>query len=129
MFPWLAALAAGYEKYRFRRLSYFYRSMAPTTANGLVYMAIDYDPSDTDVNDITPRTLTQMYGSTQANVYLSHEIRVKCDAKPRLTGSKSANASINDYILGSFYYLLSDSSINTGLGQLYVDYEVELIIQ
>lgn len=58
MFPWLAALAAGYEKYRFRRLSYFYRSMAPTTANGLVYMAVDYDPSDTDVNDITPRTLT-----------------------------------------------------------------------
>lgn len=91
-------------------------------------MAIDYDPSDTELNDITPRTLTQMYGSTQANVYLSHEIRVKCDSKPRLTGAKSANASINDYILGSFYYLLSDSSTTTSLGQLYVDYEIELII-
>lgn len=102
--------------------------MAPTTANGLVYMAVDYDPSDTDVNDINPRTLTQMYGSTQANVYVSHEIRLKCDSKLRLTGARSANASINDYILGSFYYLLSDSSTTTGLGQLYVDYEVELII-
>lgn len=69
-----------------------------------------------------------MYGSTQANVYLSHEIRVKCDAKLRLTGAKSANASINDYILASFYYLLSDSSITTALGQLYVDYEIELTI-
>lgn len=58
MFPWLAPLASGYEKYRFRKLSFLFRSTAATTSSGLVYTAIDYDPSDTDENLITPRTMT-----------------------------------------------------------------------
>lgn len=58
IFPWLAPLAQGYEKYKFRRLNFFYRSTAPTTASGLIYMAMDYDPADADTNEITPRSLT-----------------------------------------------------------------------
>lgn len=50
MFPWLAPLASGYEKYKFKRVSFLYRSTAATTSSGLVYTAIDYDPSDVDVN-------------------------------------------------------------------------------
>jgi len=69
-----------------------------------------------------------MYGSTQANLYISHNNNVKLDAKTRFTGDVSQKASINDYVLGSFYYLTSDSSVTTSLGQIYVDYEIELTV-
>jgi hypothetical protein len=62
MFPWLAPMAAGYEKYRFKKLQFMFRSTAATTSSGLTYLAIDYDPGDAPTNEITPRSMTQMYG-------------------------------------------------------------------
>lgn len=62
MYPWLASIAAGYEKYRFKRLSFMFRSTAATTASGLAYLAIDYDPGDAPTNTIDARSMTQMYG-------------------------------------------------------------------
>lgn len=58
MCPWLATVAAGYEKYRFKRLSFMFRSTAPTTASGLAYLAIDYDPGDAPTNSIDARSMT-----------------------------------------------------------------------
>lgn len=58
MFPWLSAIAPGYERYRFKKLSFMYRSTAATTSSGLAYLAIDYDPGDATTNDITPRHMT-----------------------------------------------------------------------
>ena len=58
MCPWLASIAPGYEKYRFKRLSFMYRSTAPTTAAGLAYLAIDYDPGDAPTNTIDARSMT-----------------------------------------------------------------------
>lgn len=58
MCPWLATVAAGYEKYRFKRLSFMLRSTAATTASGLAYLAIDYDPGDAPSNTIDARSMT-----------------------------------------------------------------------
>lgn len=69
-----------------------------------------------------------MYGCQQANIYQSFTIGFRPDHKHRFTGDVLASASLNDYISGSLYWLLSTSSSTGMLGQLYVDYEVELTI-
>jgi hypothetical protein len=55
MFPWLSNIAPCYEKYRIRRLTFNLISGAPTSASGLIYLAIDTDPTDpapTTVGDL-----------------------------------------------------------------------------
>lgn len=52
----------------------------------------------------------------------------RTDQKYRYTGDVVDNASVNDYIAGSLYWLLSSSGATGTVGQLYVDYEVELTI-
>lgn len=69
-----------------------------------------------------------MYGCQQANVYQSYTTSFRCDSRTRFTGETKAGTSINDYYAGSLYWLLSTSSASGTLGQLYVEYEVELTI-
>lgn len=45
-FPWLAKHGALFEKYRFTKLIYRFRTQQPTTAAGSLQLAFDSDPSD-----------------------------------------------------------------------------------
>jgi hypothetical protein len=57
-FPWLAAIAANYSKFRFRYLRFFFSGSCPTSTTGKVWINISYDPIDT-----TPSTLAQVMQS------------------------------------------------------------------
>lgn len=47
LFPWLARIAACYERFRFDFIKVSLVSSVPTSAEGRVYMAVDYDYDDT----------------------------------------------------------------------------------
>ena len=46
MFPWLSSIAPNYESYRFESLEVEYQPQCGSATDGVVMMAIDYDPSD-----------------------------------------------------------------------------------
>jgi len=52
-FPWLSGQSQGWEKYRFRSLSFSYVPIYATTASaGSVFLGIDYDPTDAAPNTL-----------------------------------------------------------------------------
>lgn len=55
-FPWLSGIAALYETYKFAKLVYEYKTQSPTTQEGYVAMAVDYN-----VNDLAPTNKTDMF--------------------------------------------------------------------
>jgi hypothetical protein len=57
-FPWLAAIATNYQKFRFRSLRFFFSGACPTSTNGKVFINISYD-----VLDNAPSTLAQVMQS------------------------------------------------------------------
>lgn len=59
-FPWLAKHGALFEKYRFTKLIYRFRTQQPTTAAGSLQLAFDSDPSDAaPVNGTAMSNLTR----------------------------------------------------------------------
>ncbi len=48
-FPWLSQLAPNFEYYRVVDMDFEFVSKLPTTAAGMVYLAIDYNAADPPV--------------------------------------------------------------------------------
>ncbi len=133
MFAWLSSDAKRYEKYRFRRLAFEYiNSVGPadaTNAGGNVCMAVDYD-----VLDSVPVTLQQMNQNETAKLFSPYDkVRMELDPASIMrrgwlytrNGGVPTGADAKTYDLGSLLLAQSGTSTN-GLGNLFVDYEVEL---
>lgn len=63
LFPWLSNIAPCYEKYRVRSLVFHLITGAPTTASGLLHIAVDTDPSDDAPSDLGELMGNQMSAS------------------------------------------------------------------
>jgi hypothetical protein len=57
-FPWLSAIAANYQKFRFRYLRFFFSGSCPTSTTGKVFISLTYDGLDS-----IPSTLAQIMQS------------------------------------------------------------------
>jgi len=62
LFPWLSNIAPCYEKYRVLRLRFRLISGVPTSASGLVYLAVDTDPTDP-----APATVGELMGNASSS--------------------------------------------------------------
>lgn len=124
VFPWAAQLARSYDKYRFTKLKFSYRSVVPTTTAGVVMMSFDYDTLD-----ILPTTKFEHSQSTpnvESNSFNSFELDVKCDNVWRFVRQGAiASTDLKTYDFGQ---LVVSSSYATAslLGEIYVEYTVEL---
>jgi hypothetical protein len=140
-FPWLSAMAANYESYQFKRLSFEYIPGCGTSQGGHVIMGVDYDVSDpTDV--VTKQMLMAWESTTSSQVWQKQVMR--CDPKDLhklgptrftapLQSNSGASASIQD--AGNLFVATTQTNGLTAngtffnqveFGQLWVDYEVEL---
>lgn len=132
MFPWLAVMATRFEKYRFKKLQYRYEPMLPTSTTGGVYLVIDYDAVDPP-----PASKVQM---------LNYKGMVRSPVWQRFTqSSKSLDLvgqfpwrnTLNDlpsavtdpriYNVGNLFIGYDDVTLAAARGELWVDYEIELI--
>ena len=77
LFPWLSQISRSYERYSIQSLEVEYIPSCPTTTSGMIYLAYDYDPADTD-EAVNPYTLASMYGTVSGNVFGRHTLRVDC---------------------------------------------------
>lgn len=123
-FPWLSALASRYDKYRFRKLRFEYRSVTATSKAGIMMMSFDYNASD--VPPSSKIIQAQTIPNSENNVWISNELVVPCDNQWRFVRQTLIpNTDIKTYDLGVMHL---SSQYGDGLigGELYVEYTVEL---
>lgn len=131
-FPWLSAIAANYESYTFKRLSYRYVPLCPTSTPGRVTMAIDFDARD--AAPTSKAVLSQYQGAVavpvwQQGVYTANSANLVKFAKQRYVNGPTppANSDVKTYHLGNFIIATSNTpTAAAALGELWVEYDVEL---
>lgn len=130
-FPWLSAIAANYESYTFKKLAYRYVPLCPTSTQGRITMAIDYDARDSIPS--SKAVLSSYQGSVATPVWqqglcvATSSNLVKFTKQRYVSGpTVPANSDIKTYHLG--YFILGTSNTpaaSTQLGELWVEYDVE----
>lgn len=130
-FPWLASVAQNFESYLFKKLKYCYETEAPTTATGTLMLAIDYDASDN-----APSTKAQIMAYRRsvrsppwnACCYES-EAKDLQKLKSRFVrnGAVPANTDVKLYDTGNLFLCTQGQANTNNIGELYVEYVVELM--
>lgn len=124
-FPWLSSLARKYDMYRFVRLKYSYRSVAPTSTSGVVMLSFDYDAADDTPNSKAKQA--QTVPCTESNCWTSLDLPVQMDSNWKYVrpGNLAGNLDIKTYDAGNLIY---STQYGSGIvtGELYVEYTVEL---
>lgn len=126
MFPWLSKHANLYEKYRFKKLVYRYKTVSPTTSAGQVLMAYDMDPSDGSPADVAAMSQSAKYAD--GPVWQKLSLSIPCDQEWRYVNSTANVPTGRDARLthlGNFWMAVQDCADNASKGYLEVEYVVE----
>lgn len=133
LFPWLSSIASNYESYKFRSLRFKYKPICPTTTPGKVMLGVDYDASD---NAPTTKMQLNSYESTQSASVWDSVTQTSTTANLLKFGTQRyirvttnpAGTDVKTYDIGRLYVASSNTpATNTVLGELYAEYEVELL--
>lgn len=124
VFPWCSQLARSYDKYRFRKLKFEFRSVVPTTTAGVVMMSFDYDTLDT--LPVTKFEHAQTTPNVESNSFNSFTLNVECDKVQRFVRQGAVvGTDLKTYDFGQLV-VSSSYGVAALVGEIYVDYEVEL---
>jgi len=130
-FPWLASIANNWDSYLFRKLDFSYETACSSITPGSVMMSIDFDAADPAPTsklqlmtyDNAVRSASWQEARYDATVQNLHKFGIQ-----RFTRSKAlaANLDIKTYDVGNLFLATSGQATNAPIGELYVDYVVEL---
>lgn len=130
-FPWLSQVAQRFEKYRFRKLRYAFETTSPTNKQGSLMLVPDFDAEDP-----APISKTQALSyksSVRTQIWERITLEVKQEdlrALPQYYirgGSLSGSYDIKTYDVGNLFVCFSGGDDNSVAGELWVEYEIELI--
>lgn len=128
-FPWLSQMAILYESYKFKSLKFIYEPACPSTTQGSVMMAIDFDAADA-----APSSKVQL---------MAYKYAVRCPAwesvayrsdlsdllkfgVQRYVRNGPVTGDIKTYDIGNLQFAVSNfTGTSTFVGELYVEYDVE----
>lgn len=129
-FPWLAAIARNYESYKFRSLTFEYRTTASSITKGSVMMALDYDASDAPPADKCK--LMAYAGASRSAAWDENNFRARpADltkfAKERYVRIPGLTiVDIKTYDVANLFIATQGMEDSLEVGELYVNYTVEL---
>ncbi len=130
-FAWLSSRAAGFEKYRYRRFVVHYiPDKAVTTTPGSVFLAADFDPSDAAPGSLADMSTYEIQSNDRAfeaftlNIPIS---RMFDGVRTKKIRSGPVPGDLTIFDGASFSVCTVNCSDTSAIGQLWVDYEVELI--
>jgi hypothetical protein len=124
-FPWLANLAANFEKYRFKKLRFFYKSSVSTVAQGSVMLAIDLDALDAP--PASKAVMLQMQTVVRSNVWQECSSTLPESVGELFTrsGAVPAGADAKTYDCGQL--IVGTVGTTAGMiGEVWFEYDVEL---
>lgn len=133
VFPWLSHIAQNYESYRFRKLIIEYVPIAPTTQEGTMMLAMDFDAAD--ATPLTKAGIMSMQGAQSGPMWgplkmdcLKANLMKMAESRYVRGGSLSANLDIKTYDVAKLNIATASAGVFVGAcGELYLDYVVELI--
>lgn len=135
-FPWLSTVAINYEAYRFLKLHFVYETQVSTATSGSIMMAIDFDAADIQISLApTNKVVIMNYnnavrGSSWESVrYVANPTDMKTLGPQRYVrvGNLTSVMAAQNYDIGTFYLATQGFAGTTLVGELYVEYDIELI--
>jgi len=131
-FPWLSGIAPSYESYRFRKLRFRYETTSATSTVGTVMLVVDYDAADS-----VPASKAELMSNFHAvRTAPWAPVEFVCDQRnlDKFGGQGRyvrvgavAGTDIKTYDVGNLVIATSDFAAAVMPGELYVEYEVELM--
>jgi hypothetical protein len=132
VFPWLSSVARNFESYRFKKLRFCYETEAPSSLGGSLLLSVDYD-----ANDAAPTTKQQAMAYRNAVRSAPWEPCCHTSAQEDLNKLKThfvrpntqpANTDLKLYDVGNLFIVSQNVSTALAiLGELYVEYDIELL--
>jgi hypothetical protein len=135
IFPWLQSLAANYDRYKWRKLSFYYVPAVASSQAGRMCLAFSKD-----ANQSTPINNQQMFSivpNNEETLWQEISINVPCDNKEyyvRTFGTSQflqagTNNNTTDLKTTDMGVLFQSSNYNglANVGELYCAYEIELL--
>lgn len=124
-FPWLSAIAAGYEKYRFTNCQLHYTSSCSTSTSGKVVLAYDLDSSDALPPDIA--SIYNMQGQMGIAPWDSAHIQVPTDNVTRFVSDNTTSdpklVNLGKLLICNYGQAATDSPV---IGEASIQYTVVL---
>lgn len=129
-FSWLSDIANNYESYMFDELEFEYLTAVGSNTDGVVYLAVDYDPSDSTPEDIIQMSSYQPFVRTAPWSDAVHRSPKRALRKRQTyfvrNGTPPATAGLNTYDTGNFFLALNGCAAGN-VGELYVKYKVRFM--
>lgn len=132
-FPWLASIAALFDKYKFHSLKFIYINNSPTSVPGNVTLAVDFDTLDaTPANGVSMTNLAKFKSfAPWKSEELVIPVNRPSNANWLFTQDASYQAGTNidkkTYDLGKVFISTEGMAANETAGYLIVEYDVELL--
>lgn len=131
-FPWLSGISCNWEQFRFKKLAFYYEPSVGTNSDGSVYTVLDYNVQDDEPDDAIE--LMTYEGAKKSPVWLMMdypvEVKLLNQSKAYYTikgvNNLPPQSDPKSYYPGRIYVATAGTETGT-VGELYVDYEVELI--
>jgi len=140
--PWLQPIANQYEQYRYKSIRFRYKPVVSDATNGVLALgtiAMGFDPNVTNPAWTSKAEFLQFQGSVDVRV--SRELIYNVKNVNRWNNYLVANSqtmaafqATNTYYQdpktiwpGTFYIAVANNAVTTQIGELYIDYEIELI--
>jgi hypothetical protein len=125
VFPWLAGIANNFEQYRIHQLRVFHRPILPTTADGFVCLAFDYDAADPKPSNLAD--MFQYGGAKESSIW--KPVSMSCKPSGWLftrSAALEANLDIKTYDHCNLIFGCQNTSsgANSLCGQLFIDYDI-----
>lgn len=123
-FNWLLGLAAHFDQYRLLSVRMQYTPLCATTEVGRV--ALFWDPDSQDLGPSDRAELTSFRGCVDTPPWSPVSMGVPCDQKVRLLeDNPTADTKLLD--MGRIGYATYGTTTTNSLGDIFLEYEVELI--
>jgi len=129
-FPWLAQIAASYEQYRFRKLTFRLMTSVGTGTDGNVYMIPDYDAGDAQppseaLGMVNDKAKGGAPWSNWSLVLKSSDMHPKGQRNFTRHAGLASFSDIRTFDVGVLF-VCTIGTPSTAMCRLFVDYEVEL---
>jgi len=130
-YPWLSKIAQNFESYKFRSLRFDYETEQATSIVGSSIQAVDYDASDP--KPVSKQQAMAYRNSVRSAIWSpSKHLSGREDLSKKnqyyvRPGPQPAGTDIKEYDVGNYFFCAQSSSgAGTTLGELYVEYDVDL---
>jgi len=132
IFPWASKVCVPFEKYKFKTLKVHYVPVVPTSVYGQVSLAIDYNSSDRlplsgeEMSQYARYVTGPVWGKMSFDLLSGKMNRQLFVTNATNPSTLSDHVSQLEYYLGKILISSESGTVNTVIGRLEVEYEVEL---